>query len=480
MSGTSSAARRSRVSPARLTALRVLCRVDEDGAYANLELNQELRRRHLSAQDAAFATELVSGTLREQLFYDGVIESASDRKVNALDVVTRNILRLSAHQLLSLSAQAYAAVNEAVELQKSEGNRGAAGLVNAVLRRVAERSKADWMRVLTSPDDTEDRVLSLRFSHPEWMIRALREALESEGRETELEELLAAHNDAPLVNLVAFPLTSQPLSDAELSELLPDSVSVSGPSPLGAVMRQGSPATVIRASHDSARVDVRVQDQGSQLAALALTRASRDSAETSEAWLDLCSGPGGKTAILAAEASRAGATLRAVELSEHRARLVTEAVSRSPISVQVVTGDGTSDDAFGGESYDRILLDAPCTGLGALRRRPDARLRKVPADVPELVQVQRALLAAAVRHLKPGGLLAYVTCSPLLAETRLNVESVLAAHPELVERDASDIVTAIAREPLELASSHKSVQLWPHRHGTDAMFIALLQRRLDS
>jgi len=467
-----------RFSPARASALTVLCKVEDERAYANLALNQELRGAGLSQQDAAFTTELVSGTLREQLLYDEVLTVASGRPIESLDVITRNILRLSAHQLLTMKSKAYAVVHEAVELQKAMGQRGGAGLVNAVLRRVSERSKDQWIHDLTGSPASPERDLSLQFSHPQWIVRALREALHAEGRAHELRELLEADNVPPRVNLVMLHNGTSALS-SEGSEQLPDSVSISGPSPLGAILTQGSPAALTR-SNKSARGQVlRVQDQGSQLAALAMSRGVRAPLSEHEEWLDLCAGPGGKTALLAAEASAARASLRAVEISEHRVNLVREALAQVNLPVNVVVADGTTPTAFAGHNFDRILVDAPCTGLGALRRRPDARLKKQPSDVGDLVTVQRKLLDAAASHLKPGGLLTYVTCSPLLAETRMQVDTLLAGHPELVELDAREVIQRIAREPLDLPSVHKSVQLWPHRHGTDAMFIALLQRRLE-
>ncbi len=199
--------------------------------------------------------------------------------------------------------------------------------------------------------------------------------------------------------------------------------------------------------------------------------------------------------MLGAEAALAGATVRANEVSEHRAELVRRSVEANRESVDVVSHDGrdeaafsdirragadsdatASDAASSGAGYDRILVDAPCSGLGALRRRPEARWRKQPADLPELTTLQGELLAAAADHLAPGGLLAYVTCSPHRAETRVVLDGLLQRRPELRELDAKAVVNGIARQPLDLAGEALSAQLWPHRHGTDAMFIALVER----
>ena len=218
-----------------------------------------------------------------------------------------------------------------------------------------------------------------------------------------------------------------------------------------------------------------VQDEGSQLAALLLSR--HRAAEPGERWLDMCAGPGGKAALLGAEAARVGAHLVANELVPARAGLVRQALEAVPGDVEVLEGDATR---FGTErpgGFDRILLDAPCTGLGALRRRPEARWRKQPSDVGQLTALQSRLFASALDALAPGGVLAYVTCSPHTAETRGVVETGLRGREaDLTLLDATAGVERIAGRPVDLASA-PFVQLWPHRHGTDAMFVALIERR---
>ncbi|HEX6953301.1 MAG TPA: RsmB/NOP family class I SAM-dependent RNA methyltransferase, partial [Agromyces sp.] len=298
---------------------------------------------------------------------------------------------------------------------------------------------------------------------PLWVVRALRTALEREGRGDELVALLEADNAAPRVNLVSLPgLDAEPV---ELGE--PDRYS-----PVG--LTADDPMRLV-AEHDGR---VRVQDEGSQLAALALSRVAP--IRPGERWLDLCAGPGGKTALLAAEALAGGATVVANEVVPARAELVRRAVAAVPAEVAVEVSDGRALDpaelgAAGG--FDRILLDAPCTGLGALRRRPEARWRKAPADVAELTALQGELADAAFRALAPGGVLAYVTCSPHTSETHGTLGRALARWGEEAELlDTASAVQSVARHPLDLAGDGRTVQLWPHRHGTDAMFIALVRR----
>lgn len=466
-----------RVSAARLVAYDVLRDLDERDAYANLALQARIRQARLDGRDAALATELTSGTLRGQGRYDRIIELAAGRDIAKIDARTLRVLRLGVHQLLAMRTPVHAAVNESVELQRKVGSAGATGFVNGVLRAISRASNEQWNDRITEAAKTADDALAQLFSHPAWIVRALREVLKLEGRADELQALLAADNEPPSVNLAVLPgaeIDFDALGDRALAADPEERLSHEGVSPIGLELAGGDPARAID-SLGAPDGFVRVQDQGSQLAALALTRARP--VLQGERWLDLCAGPGGKTAVLAAEAALGGAYVRANEVSEHRAQLVRDSVQGFDANVvEVVSHDGRDDAAYDSRAYDRILVDAPCTGLGALRRRPEARWRKQPGDVPALTALQSELLEAAAGHLAPGGLLAYVTCSPHRAETRVVLDGWLKRHPELRELDAKTVANSIARSPLDLAGDELSAQLWPHRHGTDAMFISLLER----
>lgn len=454
-----------RVSAARLVAFDVLEAVRRDEAYANLLLPARIRRAGLSRADAALATELAYGTLRLQGYYDRVIELAAGRPTSAIDRGVLDVLRLGAHQLLATRVPTHAAVFEQVALARRIAPK-AAGFANAVLRTISRTSPEAWRELVAEGARGDDERLARLESHPKWVVRAFRAALEREGRDGELGELLAADNASPRVNLVVLPGVGAETHGIEGFE--PDRYS-----PIGAIADD----PIAAAEGSDGRL--RVQDEGSQLAALALTRA--EPVRAGERWLDLCAGPGGKTAVLAAEALIGGASLVANELVPARAELVRKAIAGVPLDVEVHVGDGRVVDAHelgapGG--FDRILLDAPCTGLGALRRRPEARWRKQPADVAELTRLQGELFDAAVRALAPGGILAYVTCSPHTAETRGTLGAALERWHGVVEPlDTSAAVQALSRHPLDLAGDAETVQLWPHRHGTDAMFIALVRRR---
>jgi 16S rRNA (cytosine967-C5)-methyltransferase len=455
----------SGIQPARRVAYRVIRAVSESDAYANLLLPVAIERAGLTGPDAGLATELAYGTLRRRGYYDSVIEAAAGRPVDRIDAPILDVLRLAVHQLLSMRVAQHAAVDEAVSLAREVGSRSATGFVNGVLRTITRTSADEWLSRVIGGTRTEDEGLAAEFAHPAWIVRAFRQALAAEGREDELAALLEADNRAPSVSLVALPGLARP---DELAGAAPGLLS-----PFAAVSEGGDPSRWPAVREGRARV----QDEGSQLAALALSRVRPVAA--GERWLDLCAGPGGKAALLAAEA-RSGAadggaaTLVANEVVPARAQLVQGALAAFEEPPQVLVQDGREfGDRFAGQ-FDRILLDAPCTGLGALRRRPEARWRKLPKDVPELTKLQVELVDSAAKALKPGGVLAYVTCSPHLAETRVVAQHAL-SRCGLKAIDTPAVLAGIAREPLDLGDSLQA-QLWPHRHGTDAMFIALLEK----
>ena len=458
----------ARVQPARRIALEVIMAVRETDAYANLLLPVKLERARLNAQDAALATELTYGTLRQQGYYDAVIELAAKRSTDEIDSPILDVLRLGTHQLLSMRVAQHAAVDEAVSLAKEVGTRSATGFVNGVLRTITRSEPSEWHDRVMAVPRTEDERLSLEHSHPLWIVRAFRGALAAEGRAHELEDLLIADNFAPRVSLVALP------GLATISEIR--GTQKAKYSPYAAVSDGGDPALWPAVSEGRARV----QDEGSQLAALALSRARPIVA--GERWLDLCAGPGGKAALLAAEAQVGGATLIANEITPARAELVRKTLAVFADPPQILVQDGTLLGERMPEQFDRILLDAPCTGLGALRRRPEARWRKQPSDVAGLTGLQIALLESALAALKPGGILAYVTCSPHLGETKVVVESALKRVAGITRLDTGAVLNAVTKRTLELGESAVDghVQLWPHRHGTDAMFICLLHKTTEA
>jgi 16S rRNA (cytosine967-C5)-methyltransferase len=462
-------------------AFEVLRAVRERGAYANLLLPALLRERGLAGRDAAFATELSYGTLRGQATYDAVIAACSARGLDHIDPPVLDVLRLGAHQLLATRVGAHAAVATSVDLARKVTGQGAAGFVNAVLRRVASRDLEAWITA-TAPDRAADPLghLAIRYSHPPWIVAAFSESLGEDAgaglagpataaelagtggtgiRLAETEAALAADAGRPKVTLCAVPgLAGQ-------AELAAAGAEIARWSPFGAYLERGDPAAVAAVGQGRAAV----QDEASQLAALALTRV--DVGTPDRRWLDLCAGPGGKARLLGGLAVRGGARLLAADARVHRARLVRAAVTGA---AGVVVADGTAP-AWQAGSFDRVIADVPCSGLGALRRRPEARWRKSPADVAGLSGLQRRLLASALDAARPGGAVAYVTCSPHVDETRAVVADVLRGRDDVAVLDAP---AALAEVP-DLrcpGTDGRYAQFWPHRHGTDAIFLALLQR----
>lgn len=449
--------------PARLAAFDVLSAVREQDAYTNLALPGALRRRGVSGRDAAFATELASGTIRRQGTYDAVLASCVDRTLTEIDPAVLDTLRLGAHQVLAMRVPAHAAVSTTVDLVRSAVGRRPAGFVNAVLRRVARHDLAGWLRRV-APDPSSDPVgyVGVVHSHPRWVVEELAAALRLAPEDPEVEELLAANNAAPRVTLAARPGLST------VDELVAAGGAASPRSPYAVELAEGDPASVPAVAEGRAGV----QDEGSQLVSIALAGASVEGRDSR--WLDLCAGPGGKSALLAALAGPRGARLLASDAQPHRASLVTSAMRASRTGLLgVVAADGRRP-AWPEAVFDRVLVDAPCSGLGALRRRPEARWRRKPSDLDDLVPLQRALLASALESVRSGGVVAYATCSPALAETSGVVSAMLEERSDVVLEDAVPLFRSVT-EP-DAGPLPGTVQLWPHRHGTDAMFFALLRR----
>lgn len=451
--------RRTRVDSARQTAYEVVHAVSVRDAYANLALAAALRDHRLDARDAAFATELAHGTLRHRGGYDEVIGRCVDRSLNRVDPAVLDVLRLGTHQLLGMRVPAHAAVATSVDLARSVAGVGPSKFVNAVLRKVAARDSDGWLAV-TAPSYDDDPVgnLAARHAHPRWVVEAFLSALR--GSLSETAAVLEADNEAPRVTLAAWPGRST------VAELVSAGASASRWSPYGAVLESGDPAGL--AAIASRRAGV--QDEGSQLVALALANTPLDGPD--RRWLDLCAGPGGKAALLAGLAAERSAQLVAVERQPHRARLVFDALAGNAEPTLTVCADGTVP-AWPLGSFDRVLVDAPCTGLGALRRRPEARWRRQPKDVAGLQELQIRLLHSALASVRPGGLVAYVTCSPHAAETREVIAKTFAGRADVDRIDARPLLPGVP----DLGPG-PDIQLWPHRHGTDAMYLALLRRTL--
>ncbi|MFT0763341.1 transcription antitermination factor NusB [Actinomyces sp. F1_1611] len=458
--------------PARLLAVRVLLQVEEEGAFANLALPRALRAEQQSNpkfdfRDAAFASELVYGTLRWRGYLDQVLDQFSSRPLTELEPVVWQLLRVGAYQLLFMRVPDHAAVAATVDAARELTTDGPVRMVNAILRSITRADDID--QIFAEIPDQDDR-LAARYSHPVWMVRSFRRALEARGLpESELVPALAANNSIPKVNLVARPglIAAQELAQ-EAEEILQRPTSQGQLSEYAVILDGGDPAALPAVREGRAAV----QDEGSQLAALLLAAAPLTGSDRH--WLDLCAGPGGKSALLGAVGAERGVDLVANEISAHRARLVEKSV-RALANVTVTNLDGRTLPAPSGYRYDRVLIDAPCSGLGSLRRRPESRWRHQPEELAELVPLQRGLLQRGWELTRTGGVIAWVTCTPQVEET-LEIVSWALEQGQVETIDTA--ATARTLTPIELEPGpNQTLQLWPHRHGTDAMFVALLRKK---
>ncbi|MDR2373400.1 MAG: hypothetical protein LBD77_04745 [Bifidobacteriaceae bacterium] len=453
--------RQRSADPARRAAFDLLKAVSK-GAYANLALPTMLTERQITGRDAAFATELAYGTIRMRGQYDAVIAKVAGR--DQIDADVMDVIRLGIHQIAAMRVPDHAAVAATVAIAREAIGVGPSGFANAILRAVTEGPYEQLLAQAAPEDDDSIDTLAIRYSHPAWVVRTLRQALIGAGRDqADLKAVLAASNGQPPVTLVARPglMTADQL--AAQVEARSKQPAIRGKlAPTAVIMPRGAPGDLAAIRHGQAGV----QDEGSQLVAWALAEAPV--ADDQGQWLDLCAGPGGKAALLGGIVRERGGHLTANEPQPHRAELVRGALKQLGDAVTVTELDAREVEG----QFDRVLADVPCTGLGALRRRPEARWRHSPADLATLGPLQRDLLRAALDRARPGGVVAYTTCSPHLAETRLVVGDVLAERADAQLIEASEIELL----PADAIGADGMAQLWTDRHGTDAMFLALIRR----
>jgi len=427
----------------------LLTEVNRNGGYSNLLLPQALTASNFEVRDKGFVTELLYGTLRMQGRHDYILQQVSDRPLSEVDAGIIDICRMGVHQLFEMRVATHAAVSATVELARKVIGESKASFVNAILRKVSSHTLEQWLEPTTLMTDPIER-LSIQRSHPEWIVSAYFDLLKDILR---VEQELAANNVPAIPTLVAWP------GDSTQSELVELGAIATEYSPYGARF-DGAPGSLEIIRHRKAGV----QDEGSQLVAHIFSLAAKESRSI----LDLCAGPGGKAALLAHLANVNGQEFTANEISEARAKLVKNVIGKFPVQV----GDGREIASLGA-SYDAILADVPCTGLGALRRRPEVRWRRTVQDLRGLLVLQRELSDAAISVLNPGGVFGYATCSPHFSETSGEVLRIPKEHPDLEQIEVAQYLPP----HLEGAVRDKSLSLWTSKHGTDAMFLALFRKR---
>jgi 16S rRNA (cytosine967-C5)-methyltransferase len=433
----------------RLLVYDILQEVNRSDGYSNLLLPQALADADFEQRDKGFATELLYGTLRMQGRHDYIAAQVSDRNWSEVDAGIVDVVRLGAHQLFEMRVPSHAAVSATVELARKVIGESKASFVNALLRKMSAQTLDQWLEPVNEIKDPVSR-LSIMYSHPEWIVSAYYDLLRDYA---EVEKLLSANNLPASPTIVWWPGRSTKEEFTELGAV------ATHYSPYG-FKYEGTPVSLEAVRHRRAGV----QDEGSQLVASIFASIVSDQLS----WLDLCAGPGGKAALLASIAKQSGKDFTANEISKPRAELVKQVIGSARLWVGDAREISTHREKFGA-----ILADVPCTGLGALRRRPEVRWRRQVSDLRELTQLQREISNAAISVLSDGGYFAYATCSPHLAETSIQVKDILNSHPELELIDVAPYLPS----NLDGATREGALSLWTHRHETDAMYMAVFHKK---
>lgn len=432
----------------RLLAYDIICEVNRRNGYSNLLLPQALTSSNLDERDRGFTTELVYGTLRMQGLYDFIFTQISDRPWNQVDDDIVDLARMGAHQIFTMRTPLHAAVSATVDVARKQLGESKGSFINALMRKASAKNLDEWLQPVREMKDDVAR-LAIEYSHPEWIVSAYLDLLKDISL---VEAELLSNNTPAKPTLVSWPGASTQ------EELVALGAVATEFSPYGARF-DGAPGSLELIRHRKAGV----QDEGSQLVADIFAKVTKGAAST----LDLCAGPGGKAALLSHICEVSGRDFVANEISEPRAKLVKNVIGK----FGVITGDGR-EIASHGRTFDAILADVPCTGLGALRRRPEVRWRRTLKDLAPLLQLQMELSDAAISVLNPGGYFGYATCSPHFAETSGQVRQILKMHPELILIDISSSLPSSLHEGVR----DGALSLWGHRHNTDSMFLAIFQR----
>ncbi|HWW77821.1 MAG TPA: 16S rRNA (cytosine(967)-C(5))-methyltransferase RsmB [Pyrinomonadaceae bacterium] len=442
------------VSPARRAAFEILRRVEEEGAFAAPLLANPPDA--LSAEDRGLCYELVLGVLRRQLWLDRALEHFAGRKIGKLDAPVRLALRLGLFQLRFLTrVPAHAAVNESVNLAHSSGIRSAAPFVNAVLRRATRET--DFDPAAGVADELER--IAVQTSHPPWLIRRWAASFGIEEAAA-----LADANNAPAP--ASFRVnTLKAEGEAVVKDLREAGLSVapSRVAPGGWRVEGGEGAAPLLRRLASEGL-VYMQDEASQLVAHVV------GARAGERVLDACAAPGSKTTHVAALADDR-ARVVAGDLYEHRLRVVSEACARLGVrGVRTVALNAEVRLPFADEAFDRVLVDAPCTGTGTLRHNPEIRWRIKPENVRELSAVQARILSEAARVVRRGGRLVYSTCSVEREENEEVVNAFLSSNPDFRQAEATPAAVS-------LLLPAGAARTWPHRDDVDGFFVAAMKKQ---
>ncbi|MFD1176176.1 16S rRNA (cytosine(967)-C(5))-methyltransferase RsmB [Paenibacillus puldeungensis] len=447
---------------ARDTALQVLTAVEQEGAYSNLLLNGALQKSGLSGPDAGLATELVYGTISHLNTIDYLLGPFVTKGLVKLQPWVRSLLRISFYQLYYLDRiPPHAVVNEAVNIAKKRGHQGISGMVNGVLRSVLRRKDE-----LKLPDNLPPvKRIALEHSHPEWLVSRW---IEQYGEKT-AEAICRANNEPPSVSV---RVNRARINREDMIKQMKEKGLEAAPSPIsldGIIVHSGGNMALTPWYREGL---ISVQDESSMLVAEAVAPRAGMSV------LDCCAAPGGKTCHIAEILGGSGEVI-ANDIHPHKAKLIQDHAERLGLgNVRTLSGDATKlNERFAPASFDRILLDAPCSGLGVIRRKPDLKWAKTPEDVAEIAGVQEELLNAVSGLLKPGGVLVYSTCTIEPRENADMVAQFLHQHPEF--ELAKDDPNGWHQRPLDTADSRELIglQILPQDYHSDGFYIARLVKQ---
>ncbi|HOQ37299.1 MAG TPA: 16S rRNA (cytosine(967)-C(5))-methyltransferase RsmB [Acetivibrio sp.] len=447
------------VDKARETALKILYDINDKGAYSNISLNKYLNDQELRDIDRSFITDIVYGTMNRRLTVDYFIEKYSSIKIKKLSPWILNILRMGIYQLLFTDRiPVSAACNESVRLAKKYGHMASSKYVNAVLRNIA-RNKDN----LPYPDKDSDLLtyLSVKYSHPQWMVE---EWLKRFGEEF-TEELLKANNSIPLFTVRVNTLKISKDSLAEILEK--DGFEIENGKYLEEALIIKNPVSVQKMEAFK-KGYFQVQDESSMLVAKVLDP------KPGETVLDVCSAPGGKSTHIAQLMNNKG-TVISRDIHEHKIKLIDEAKKRLGLDIikTEVFDAVTLDDGLI-EKADRVLVDAPCTGLGIIRRKPDIKWSRNSGDKKEITELQERILSTASKYVKKGGVLVYSTCTVEPEENEETVERFIKNNGDFYLED----ITPLVPKTLKKESLIKGyLQLYPNIDGVDGFFISRMVRR---
>lgn len=462
--------RQQHQASARDTALHVLTEVEQEGAYSNLLLNSALQKSGLTGSEAGLATELVYGTISRRNTIDYYLEPFVTKGMAKLQPWVRNLLRLSFYQIYYLDRiPPHAAVNEAVNIAKRKGHQGISGMVNGVLRNVLRRKEE-----LKLPEGLPPaRRIALEHSHPEWLVSRW---MEQYGEDT-AAAICKANNESPPVSV---RVNRARISRDELMHKMEEQglkVAASGVSPDGIIVKSGGNMALTDWYREGL---LSIQDESSMLVAEAVDP------ESGMRVLDCCAAPGGKTCHMA-ERMEGGGEVIANDIHPHKVKLIEDQAARLQLgNVQALSGDALElGTRFASESFDRILLDAPCSGLGVIRRKPDLKWTKTPEDIKEITKIQRDLLDRVSVLLKPGGVLVYSTCTIEPSENEEMVRQFLAHHPEFKPAPELPEWQRFGREASrkdgETGKTGETIglQILPQHYHSDGFYIVRLTKRVN-